>query len=96
MRFKENKLFLLLATVAIFIGFNTVLAKKSKYRFRLQKFEQKKDNVAKARGNFESKYGNIANLERRFETIRDLGSIVRCRLRSDETTVVTGGWFFDR
>ena len=91
MIFKEKKLFVLLVAVAIFIDLHTVLAKRSKYRFRLQNLKQKKDNIAKARSSFESKYGNIGNLERRFETIRDLGSIVRCRLRSEETTVVTGG-----
>lgn len=56
-------------------------------RLHSSKLAQKRGKVPEARRAVVGKYGN---LQRRFETIRDLGSIVRCRLKSDETTMVTG------
>ena len=90
MRLIEKNLFMYLAFIAFFVAVQILASKRPKHRFRLKDFGLKKDTVASPRHNFERKYGNIAKLERRFETIRDLGSIVRCRLRSDETTLVAG------
>ena len=91
MKYLKRRSSLSLVFVAIFfIAISSNIAKKSKTKrkFGLFKLGQKKDKIAKA--GYERKYGDITNLERRFETIRDLGSIVRCKLRSEETTIVTG------
>jgi len=90
MRLQGRNLIVYLVFIFFFIAVQILASKRSKHRLRLTELGLKRNTVTSPRRNFERKYGNIAKLERRFETIRDLGSIVRCRLRSDETTLVTG------
>ena len=87
---KETRILLFWAFVAFTICFEAVFAKRYRYHSKLTKLGQRKDKIINHRHKLEKKYGNVARLERRFETIRDLGSIVRCRLRNEETTLVTG------
>lgn len=99
MKSMDKRLRYVLACAAILFSLNTLnFAHKKKLnlkaRFGLAKLAQKKDRIPSQRSTFEQKYGDVSNLARRFATIRDLGSIVRCRLRSEETTVVTGRWQF--